>query len=114
MTKKEFLKRYDKKKYFSEEELRDLWWGDLMNEYIPVVGKEEYAEPDRWNTSVSKVIQVEDRYFIIYQYRANTEYQETMYDWQPDEVYPVEKTIIVWEGIPPEKKIDIFAGEGEI
>ena len=101
MTTKEFLKRYDKKKYFSEEELRDLWWGDLIDEYIPVVGKEEYAEPDRWNTSVSKVIQVEDRYFMIYQYRANTEYQETEYDWQPDEVYPVEKTIIVWEGIPP-------------
>lgn len=100
MTKKEFLKRYDKKKYFSEEELRGLWWGDLMNEYIPVVGAEEYAEPDRWNTSVSKVIQVEDRYFMIYQYRANTEYQETTYDCQPEEVQPVEKTIIVWEGIP--------------
>lgn len=100
MTTKEFLNRYDNKDAFTEDELQDLWWGDLINTHIPVVGAEEYAEPDRWNTSVSKVIQVEDRYFMIYQYRANTEYQETMYDWQPDEVYPVEKTIIVWEGMP--------------
>ena len=100
MTTKEFLDRYDNKKYFTESELEDLWWGDLLDVEIPVVGKEEYAEPDRWNTSVSKVIQIEDRYFMIYQYRANTEYQETYYDMQPDEVYPVEKTIIVWEGVP--------------
>ena len=46
MTTKEFLKRYDNKKYFTESELKDLWWGDLIDEYIPVVGKEEYAEPD--------------------------------------------------------------------
>jgi hypothetical protein len=39
---------------------------------------------------------------MIYQYRANTEYQETEYDWQPDEVYPVERTIICWEGAPPQ------------
>ena len=100
MTIKEFLDRYDNKELFTESELEDLWWGDLLDVEIVVVGKEEYAEPDRWNTSVSKVIQVEDRYFMIYQYRANTEYQHTEYDWQPDEVYPIEKTVIVWEGKP--------------
>lgn len=99
MTTKEFLNRYDNKDYFSEEELRDLWWDDLLDEHAPVVRDEEYGSPSRWNIPVDKVIQVEDRYFIIYQYRAATEYQETQYDWQPDEVYPVEKTIIVYEGV---------------
>lgn len=113
MTIKDFFDTYNRQA-FTEQELEDLWWGDLLDEPAPVVGEEEYAEPDRWNTSVSKVIQVEDRYFMIYQYRANTEYQDTEYDWQPDEVYPVERTIICWEGAPPEKKIDVFAGEGEI
>ena len=56
MTTKEFLDRYDNKKYFTENELEDLWWGDLLDIEIPVVGKEKYAEPDRWNTSVSKVL----------------------------------------------------------
>ena len=103
MTTKEFLERYDSNDEFSETELEDLWWNDLLDVEIPEVGEEKYAEPDRWNTSVSKVIQVEDRYFMIYQYRANTECQESYYDQQPDEVYPVEKTITVicWEGVPP-------------
>lgn len=37
---------------------------------------------------------------MIYAYRGNTECQEDYYDMQPDEVYPIEKTIIVWEGVP--------------
>jgi hypothetical protein len=101
MKIKEFLKRYDKKKGFSEQELEDLWWGDLLDKHAPEVAPEEYSEPDRWNTMVSKVIKVEDRYFMIYKYQGNTEYQETYYDMQPDEVYPVEKTIVCWEGVPP-------------
>ena len=99
MTIKEFLDRYDNKVHFTESELEKLWWGELLDVEIPVVGEEEYAEPDRWNTSVSKVIQVEDRYFMIYQYRANTEYQETEYDWQPDEVEPYEITITAWRAV---------------
>ena len=58
MTIKEFLDRYDNKVLFTESELEKLWWGELLDVEIPVVGEEEYAEPDRWNTSVSKVIQV--------------------------------------------------------
>ena len=99
MTIKEFFDTYNKQA-FTEEELEDLWWGDLLEIHTPEVAPEEYGEPDRWNTMVSKVIQVEDRYFMVYRYQGNTEYQETYYDVQPDEVYPVEKTIIVWEGVP--------------
>ena len=66
-----------------------------MNDYAA-------AEKEAQAISVAKseVIQVEDRYFMVYRYKGNTEYQETIYDVQPDEVYPVEKTIIVWEGVP--------------
>ena len=100
MTTKDFLDRYDNKQHLDEEQLRALWWNELLDIDAPVVGKEEYGTPGRWNIPVSKVIKVEDRYFIIYRYQAATEYQEDEYDWQPDEVYPVEKTIVVWEGEP--------------
>jgi hypothetical protein len=101
MTTKEFLNRYDKKKFLSEQELEDLWWGDLIDgDYIPVVQSEQYGTPSRWQIPVDKVIQVEDRYFMIYRFQAATEYQETTYDWQPDEVYPVKRTITCWEGVP--------------
>ena len=97
MTTKEFLKRYDNKIYFTEQELEDLWWDDLLETHAPVVQDEEYDQPDRWNILVTKVIQIDDRYFMIYKYQGNTEYQENYYDVQPDEVHPVEKTITVWE-----------------
>ena len=42
MTTKEFLDRYNNKKYFTESELEDLWWGDLFNVEIPV-GLEQIA-----------------------------------------------------------------------
>lgn len=102
MTTKEFLGRYDSNDEFSETELEDLWWDDLLDVHAPTVRDKEYGEPDRWNTLVDKVIKIEDRYFMIYRYEGNTECQETYYDVQPDEVYPVEKTITItcWEGIP--------------
>ena len=101
MTTKEFLDRYDSvSEPFTDRELEDLWRDDLIDVHTPTVRDKEYGEPDRWNTLVDKLIKIEDRYFMIYRYEGNTEYQETDYDMQPDEVYPVEKTIIVWEGVP--------------
>lgn len=99
MTTKEFLDRYDSNDKFSETELEDLWWDDLLDIHVPVVAPEEYGEPGRWNTLVSKVIQIENRYFMIYRERGNTEYQETTYLYQPDEVTSIEKIIIAWEKI---------------
>ena len=89
---------------FTEDELYRLWIGDLFEDYSPTqVGEEEYDEPHRWNIPVSQVIKIEDRYFMIYCFQGLTECQESYYDTQPDEVYPVEKTITVicWEGVPP-------------
>ena len=100
MTVEEFYERYDSvSEPFTDRELEDLWWGDLLDVDTPEVGEEEYGEPDRWNTMVSKVLQIGTRYFMVYRFVGNTEYQETYYDVQPDEVQPVEKTIIVWEGV---------------
>ena len=100
MTNKEFLKRYDKKKLLTENELKQLWQNELLDETPEIVRGEEYSIPGRWNIPIDKVIKVEDRYFMIYCYQAATEYQEDEYNWQPDEVYPVERTVICWEGFP--------------
>ena len=100
MTTKEFLDRYDSvSECFTERELEDLWWDDLLDKHPLEVSPEEYGPPDRWNTCVSRVIKIENRYFTIYRYAGNTECQESYYDMQPDEVYPVKKTIIVWERV---------------
>lgn len=104
MTTKEFLDKYDSKQGFTEDELYRLWINDLFDEEdedkVKEVRDEEYGEPDRWNIPVDRVIKVDDRYFLIYCYQAATEMQESYYDMQPDEVYPVERTIICWEGVP--------------
>ena len=100
MTTKEFLNRYDSaSECFTEQELEDLWWDDLLDINVVEVGKEEWEEPDRWNTCVSKVIQIENRYFMIYRYAGNTEYQESIYDQQPEEVEPYEVTITSWRPV---------------
>jgi hypothetical protein len=97
MTTKEFLDRYDSaSEAFTERELEDLWWNDLLDVNVVEVGEEEWGEPDRWNTCVTKVIQVENRYFMIYRYAGNTECQESYYDMQPEEVEPYEVTITAW------------------
>ena len=105
MTTKEFLDRYDSvSETFTEDELFRLWIDDLFDEEdedkIKKVRGKEYGKPHRWNVSVNKVIKIENRYFMIFCLQGLTECQESYYDMQPDEVYPVEKTIIVWEGVP--------------
>ena len=100
MTTKEFLDRYDSiSEAFTARELEDLWWDDLLDINVVEVGKEEWGEPDRWNTCVSKVIQIENRYFMIYRYAGNTECQESYYDMQPEEVEPYEVTITSWRPV---------------
>jgi hypothetical protein len=99
MTTKEFLDKYDSEQGFTEDELYRIWNNDTEDDFEEVRG-EEYGEPGRWNIPVDRVIKVDNRYFLIYCYQAATEMQESYYDMQPDEVYPVERTIICWEGIP--------------
>ena len=98
MTVKEFFKLYDKKHTFAEESLRDLWWGDLLEDAeIENVTDVEYEEPCRWSHFEGKVVKIQDRYFSIGRWAGNTEYQEDNYDVQPLEVKPVEKIVTITE-----------------
>ena len=100
MTTKEFLDRYDNNETFTEDELCSLWWDDLIDDCSPMLMREvETSEPHRWNTPQDKVIQIENRCFMVSRFRGNTEYQEDYYDVQPQEVYPIEKVITVWERV---------------
>ena len=103
MTTKEFLDRYDSvSEAFTEDELYRLWINDLFDfddEKIKEVREEEYGEPHRWNTPVDRIIKVEDRYFMIFCFQGNTEYQENYYDQQPEEVEPYEITITAWRSV---------------
>lgn len=100
MTTKEFLGRYDSNDKFSETELEDLWWDDLFEDYVPKLMREvESGEPGRWQIPQDKVIKIEDRYFMIYRWKAATEYQDSSYDCQPEEVEPYEITITAWRPV---------------
>lgn len=110
MTTKEFLDRYDSaSEVFTEQELEDLWWDDLFEDYIPKLAREvESGEPDRWQIPQDKIIKIEDRYFMIYRWRAATEYEETTYDCQPEEVRPAEKVVTIWETMDIKQPIDYY------
>ena len=99
MTTEIFLKLYDDNHKFSETELMDLWDGNT-DVHMYLAEDEVYGPLGRWNTSVSKVVKVTDRYFMLFKEAGNTEYQEDYYYKQPQEVYPVEKTVITWKEIP--------------
>lgn len=101
MTAKEFLVRYDAEADFSEIELKHLWWDDLFedDENVKEVEGEDYGEPDRWVTCVTKVIKIYNRYFMIYCLQGNTECQDSSYDIQPTEVKPYKKIITGWRPI---------------
>lgn len=100
MKIQEFLERYDSNDEFSETELEDLWWDDLFEDYVPKLMREvESGEPGRWQIPQDKVIKIENRYFMIYRWKAATEYQDSTYDCQPEEVEPYELTITSWRPV---------------
>lgn len=101
MTTKEFLDKYDSvSEPFTDPELEALWWDDLFEDYVPKLVREvESGEPSRWQIPQDKVIQIEDRYFMVYRWKAATEYQDSSYDCQPEEVEPYEITITAWRPV---------------
>ena len=99
MTTETFLKIYDNNDKFSEVELMDLWCGDT--EVHMYLAEGETCGPlGRWNTTVSKVVKITDRYFRLFKEAGNTEDQESYWYRQPQEVYPVEQVMITWKEIP--------------
>lgn len=58
--------------------------------------EEENRDVQRWVTGVSSIVEVDGRYFNIFWYRGNTEYQENEYPAQvAEEVEPFEEYVLV-------------------
>ena len=99
MTVKEFLKRYDNGEHFDENELKDLYWGEIDAEYGDEIQEcdEEADEKRRWSQFISKYYKINDRYFCFLADIGLTEYQDNDYEFQPVEVKPVEKIVVITE-----------------
>lgn len=101
MTVKEFLTRYDNKETFTEDELKDIYWGDFEDdddEWVEEID-EETDEKRRWSQFVYKYIRIRSRYFCLTADIGLTEYQDNEYNYQPIEVKPVNKIITVTEWV---------------
>lgn len=102
MTIKEFLTRYDNKETFTENELRDIYWGGLEwdddDEGVQEI-EEQADEKRRWSQFVYKYIKIGGRFFCLTADIGLTEYQDNEYNYQPEEVIPVEKIITVTEWV---------------
>lgn len=65
----------------------------LLEDYVI---EEEDGDVHRWVTGVSSIVEVNGRYFNIFWYRGNTEYQENEYPAQvAEEVEPFEEYVLV-------------------
>lgn len=100
MTVKDFLTRYDNNELFSEDELRDIYWGDFEGDETYEEIDEEVDEKRRWSQFVYKYVMIGGRYFCLTADIGLTEYQDNEYGYQPEEVTPVEKIIMITEWVP--------------
>lgn len=99
MTTVEFLDWYDNDYPFSEDQLRNLYWGEFIDDENVKEVDSFTGEHHRWTHEESKVYKIQNRYFEFYARIANTEYQDDEFDIEPTEVKPVEKVVICWEAI---------------
>ena len=99
MTVSEFLQRYDNKDTFTEDEIHDLYCGDIEGEIEEI--EEIEGEHHRWMYYNTKILKMQDRYFDVTAYLGLTELQDNEYTIQPFEVRPVEKIVVItsWEEI---------------
>lgn len=81
---KEMLDLIDSGKELSEDELGELVFEFGINT--------EYGDNRRWSRSATTIVAVGGRYFKVKWEDGLTEYQDNVYDSQPVEVIPVEKT----------------------
>ena len=79
----ESLKLIDSDTKLSEDELEEL----LIYEVDRITG-----ENGRWSRCVGSILHIGDRYFELNWEEGLTEYQDNMFDSQPEEVIPVERT----------------------
>ena len=101
MTVKEFLNRYDNGEDFDERDLEDIFELDFdedNDDNITVI-EEEYDEPRRWSRFHTRWVEINGRFFELNADEGLTEYQDTEYMIQPQEVSykQVTRTIVVTE-----------------
>ena len=101
MDTKEFIAKFDNKERFTEEELRKIVWDGIDGDEYNFIKTEE-GKDLRWERPMTEIFQVNDRYFAIPWMKGLTEYQENFYNYQPYEVRPVEKAIIITEYVAVE------------
>ena len=101
MTVKEFLNRYDNEEHFDERELEDIFCLNFDNDNDDKVYiiEEEYGEPRRWSRFHTRWVEINGRFFELNADEGLTEYQDTEYMIQPQEVTckQVTRTIVVTE-----------------
>jgi len=95
MTNTEFLNKFDVGEKFSEDELREIGWGESPDgsKYVD----EEEGEDHRWQREMTTIFSVDGRTFALNWMKGLTECQESDYESQPYEVKKEEyqKTITV-------------------
>lgn len=99
MTTLEFLEKYDNNYIFSENELHDMFWGDLFDddENVNLIEEDDSGEHHRWCYYQNNYVKIRDRYFCFCGQIGLTECQENYFDIQPQEVMPVEKVVTIRE-----------------
>ena len=86
-------------KKFSEEDLRELTWGDGPEDLVKI--REHISEHNRWSVVYEVIFRQGDRYYLVCYYQPATEYQDCdTFPWAEDgmvectEVVPTPKTVI--------------------
>lgn len=106
MTREEFEDKL-KNGTFSEDELKDVRWGDLDIEEefyndFKIVDTIEDPDLDRWSRPVSVIFNYKDKFYELNYSEGLTEYQDDLYYGQPYEVKCIEKQVIVKDYIKVE------------
>lgn len=112
LTVTEFLARYDVGETFTEEELKDIFWGNLKKNEDDCVKciEDDYGENRRWSRMYYRYWLIGNRYFFMQMDEGLTEYQDNWYGYQPQEVtLKQEKKVItvidnIWTPIEREEQ----------
>lgn len=85
---RKILEKVDKKEYFSEDEIENMFYD--LEEF-----KEVCYEKGRWTMPMTTIFKVGNRFFCVEWEAGLTEYQENSYENQSYEVFPRREHIVV-------------------
>lgn len=98
MTNEEFLRKFDAHEKFSEEEIKEMCWGEVGK-----VLEKSVVDQGSWTISKELIFEVGSRFFSIFWTEGATEEQDDCKEYPdyPTEVRRVEK--IVYDYLPIEE-----------